>query len=43
MMNEGIKVKIGISLEIDKLVKKPPAMLETLVGFLGQEYPLGKG
>ena len=43
MMNEGIKVKIGISLEIAQLVKNPPAMLETLVGFLGQEYPLEKG
>ena len=43
MMNEGIKVKIRISLEIAQLVKNPPAMLETLVQFLGREDPLEKG
>ena len=29
--------------QIDQLVKNPPAMQETLVGFLGQEAPLEKG
>ena len=28
---------------IAQLVKNPPAMQETLVGFLGQEDPLEKG
>ena len=28
---------------VAKLVKKPPAMKETLVGLLGQEDPLEKG
>ena len=28
---------------IAQLVKNPSAMQETLVGFLGQEYPLEKG
>ena len=32
----------GASL-VDQLVKNPPAMQETLVGFLGQEDPLEKG
>ena len=29
--------------QIAQLVKNPPAMQETLVGFLGQEDPLEKG
>ena len=33
---------IGASL-VAQLVKNPPAMQETLVQFLGQEDPLGKG
>ena len=33
---------IGASL-IAQLVKNPPAMQETMVGFLGQEDPLEKG
>ena len=28
---------------VAQLVKNPPAMQETLVGFLGQEDPLEKG
>ena len=28
---------------VAQLVTKPPAMQETLVQFLGQEYPLEKG
>ena len=28
---------------VAQLVKNPPAMQETLVQFLGQEYPLEKG
>ena len=43
MMNEGIKVKIRISLEIAQLVKTPTAMQETPVQFLDQEDPLEKG
>ena len=35
-------VTFGASL-VAQLVKNPPAMLETLVQFLGQEVPLEKG
>ena len=28
---------------VAQLAKNPPAMQETLAGFLGQEYPLEKG
>ena len=38
-----VVLKEGVFKLSSQLVKNPPAMQETLVGFLGQEDPLEKG